>query len=91
MEILHFLLSFFLESVGLKDTKPLLDILKENDFDIGKALKNINLDSVAPVIKNLFLENENPTESVGFNEKFLPISNFADKRILSALQAYFAL
>lgn len=90
MEILQFLLSFFLNEYGGK-LSPIIELLKNNDFDIKKTLQNVNLETIAPLIKN-FMENgtknrpENSERSVaGLN----PIAKIADKDIVYTLNKYF--
>ncbi len=97
MQILELLLSFFLNNPKLKGFAPLIELLSKNSFDVGKTLKNLNLDAIAPVIK-AFMENaqqsgqkETPADfSVGESFGLNPIANLADKQIVYNLNKYFA-
>ena len=57
MEILQFLLSFFANEYGGGKFAPVLELLKENSFDIMKTLKNINPQVIAPILKDMFSTN----------------------------------
>lgn len=93
MEILQNLLSFFINEYNGGKFKPLFELLKNNSFDIKKALSNLNLDAIAPVIqefmKNVGTPNQNYENS--FSESFglNPIAKIADKDIVYTLNQYF--
>lgn len=90
MDLLQFLLSFFASEYG-KNLSPLIEIFKKNNFDLKKVLASINLDTLAPIIKN-FMENaqKNRPEHTERNVYGLsPISKFADKDVVYALNSYF--
>ncbi len=96
MDILQ-LLSFLLKDEKIKSIAPILDLLQKNSFNLVETLKNLNLETVAPIIKS-FMQNasnsnqkENPTDfSVGNFHGLNPIANIADKDIVYALNKYFA-
>lgn len=89
MEILQFLLSFFLSEYGGGKYAPVFELLKENSFDIGKTLKNLDPKKVAPIVKDIFssAQKNSPTESVG-HFGLSPVKNIADKEIVFALNKY---
>ncbi len=89
--ILEFLLNFFLNEYKDGEFKPLYDLLSANNFDVFSALKNAKPQDFAPLIKVFFKKNssnENTPESFTF-EGVSPIKNFADEKIVLALNEYF--
>ena len=90
MEILQFLISFFLNEYGGK-FKPILEELKNNNFDFKKTLSNLNLEVIAPIIKE-FMENNiknRPAENLQSEVGLSPIINVADNEIVQTLNKYF--
>ncbi len=97
MEILKLILSWFVKEKNLEGFAPIIELLSKNSFDVSKTLKNLNLDTIAPIIKS-FMEratkgqNTTPTENsvggeiVGLN----PIAKIADKEIVYTLNRYYA-
>lgn len=93
MEIIKFLLSFFLEEYGGKDLNGIFNLLKDNSFDIKKTLKNLTPETAAPIIKAVMSGLKNkaaPTKTVGEVSKLTPISSFADREIVDTLNKYFS-
>ncbi len=91
MELLQFLLSFFASEYGDK-LKPVLTLLEKNNFDIRKTLGSIDLETIAPIIKD-FMEKgmKNRPESSERNIVGIsPIANIADKDIVYTLNKYFS-
>lgn len=80
-----------LSSGNLQTLLPILNLLRENSFDVKKALNNLTPETLAPIIKALS-ENNRPTatqssftaEPVGVT----PIANVADKEIVYILNRY---
>ena len=94
MEILQFLLSLLGENKSLENLAPIIELLKKNSFNLAGTLKNLNLQTVAPIIREFMqnnpFKNENPTEnSVGNGYALNPIAPFADKDIVYSLNKYF--
>ena len=91
MEILQFLLSFFLNEYGGGSLKPILELFKENSFDIKRVLQNLKPETVAPIIKDFMSKNNNksPTETVGHACGLNPIAKIADKEIVYTLNKFF--
>ncbi|MBR1983504.1 MAG: hypothetical protein IKA12_02325 [Clostridia bacterium] len=93
MEILQFLLSFLLKDSNLSSLAPLLEKLKESNFDLKKVLLNLNPETIFPLISSFMQDkgqNKSPSTS-GFEEEGLQnISNFADKQIVECLNCYFS-
>ncbi len=92
MEILQFLLSFFLSEYGEKNNlSPLLNLFQENGFDIKKTIKNIKPEMLLPIVKEFFSSKatKNPTENYSRENSLNPISNIADKEIIYTLNKYF--
>lgn len=93
MEILRFLLSFFLKEYGGGKIEPVLNLLSENSFDIKKTLENLSPEKVAPILKSVFSadgQKNSPAGSAGDNAGLKPIESFCDKEVAERLNAYFA-
>ena len=90
MEILRFLISFFLKEFGGEKLAPIIEEFSKNDFDLKKVLQNVNLESLAPII-SAFTQNvkNRPTETVERNYSLAPIAGIADKDIVYTLNKYF--
>lgn len=92
MEILQFLLSFFLKEFGGEKWKPLFALLKENDFSLKGLLSNLSPQTIAPIIQAFmggFERKESPEERTSA-ERLNPITSFADYEILKCLNNYFS-
>lgn len=91
MEILQFLLSFFLNEYGGGKFAPILNLLKENSFDIKKVMANLNPETVAPIIKDFMnsAKKESPEAYSGHSEGLSPIAGIADKDVIYTLNKYF--
>ncbi len=87
MEIIEFLLYFFLEEYGGEDFLPLLDSIKENNFDIVKTIKNLPPEKLAPIIKGLF-KNKERKENSSRSVDLSVIKNIANLNIYSMLENY---
>ena len=89
MEILQFLLKFLLSSPNGKDFAPILNLLKDNSFNIANVLKNIKPEMIMPLIaKFLSAQNKSPNVPFGQGEHLTPIASIADKDIVYALNKY---
>ena len=88
MEILQFLLSFFTQEFGDK-YKGVLELFKNNSFNLKSVLNNLNIETLAPLIKDIFsgIKNFSPQNNLQA-EGLLPIKNIADENIISALNEY---
>ena len=93
MEILQFLISFFLKEFGGEKLQTIIDLFQNNSFDLNKIINNLNLETISPIIQEFFksLNKENtPTDfSVGEDNKLSPIARIADKDIVYTLNRYF--
>ncbi len=91
MEILQFLLNFFLKDNGGGALKELLNLFSQNSFDLKKVLANLNPETLAPIIENFMngTKKENPIKSTGFSYGLSPISKIADKDIVYTLNQHF--
>ncbi len=95
MEILQYLLSFFVKSLGGKALSPLLELLEKNSYNLGEALKHLTPEIIQPLAE-VFMKNINnkksPTENSVGNSNVSglnPIANIADKEIVYTLNKYF--
>jgi len=92
MELLQFLISFFIKNYGGDKFGDIFNIFKDNSFDIKKVLTNLKPEMLEPIIKSFFNsgQNKTPTDfSVGENYKLDPIARIADKDIVYTLNRYF--
>ena len=89
MEILQFILNFFLKEYGGEELKEVFNSLLKNGFDLKKTLSSITPDKIIPII-GAFLnkQTKSPTDTVGQDYKLQPVSNIADGQILSLLEGY---
>ena len=89
MEILQFLLNFLNNNSNLGVLTPIINLLKENSFDIKRVISNLSPEVIAPIVKEFMnAQNNRPTESVGRSEGLTPIANVADKDIVYTLNKY---
>ncbi len=95
MEILQNLLSFFINEYDGGKFKPIFELLKNNSFDIKKALSHLNLDALAPLIQEFFKHSNTDNKNQPFTPQFTqgfglnPIAKIADKDIVYTLNQYF--
>ena len=89
MEILQFLTAFFQNNQNLKLIAPIIEILRNNHFDIKKALSSLTPEMIKPIIEQFSVVMNSAPQ--GFNERsqgLTPISNIADKDIVYCLNKY---
>ena len=91
MEILQLLISFLAKEYG-KDFEPIFNHLKENNFDIKSAIKNIDISALIPLLER-FIFNETKNRPCQTQERDIqglkPITQIADKDIVYTLNKYF--
>ncbi len=93
MELLQFLISFFLKNGGGEKFAPIFDLLQKNNFDVKNILSNLSFESIAPILESLnFNQNKSPQEDNSSYEQnsLSPISDFCDKDIVACLNNYFS-
>ena len=93
MEILQTLLSYLLKNPNLQNFSPIIESLKQNNFDFKKVLSNLNLENIMPMFNSImqtFGQNKNPSPSFYEEEGLNPINDFADKQIIDSLNCYFS-
>ncbi len=89
MEILQFLTTLLANEQNLKILTPILELLKQNSFDLKKVLSNVNPQVLAPIIKEFMTNiNNRSTDTIERNNGLTPISNIADKDIIFSLNKY---
>ena len=86
MEILRFFLSFLLKEYGGGDFSQLFEKLQAGNFDL-KSILDLNIESLAPLIKSFFGGTKNPSET---SDGLSQIADIADRDIVYALNRYFA-
>ena len=90
MEILQVLLSLLAKAESSGKLEPIINLFKDNSFDLKRVLSNLNLETLLPIFSKLFSEQKNsPTDSVGRGEGLNPIAKIADKDIVYTLNRYF--
>lgn len=93
MEILQFLLSYFLNNSNLDALNPIIETLKQNDFDVKKVISSLNPQTIIPIL-NSFMQslgqNKNPSPSFCEEEGLVPLNDFADIQIIDCLNSYFS-
>jgi hypothetical protein len=91
MEILQFLIDFFIKELGEEKLAPVFNALKNNSFDLKSLLNPQMLATIMPIIQEFFQsQNKTPTDfSVGEEFKLSPIALIADKDIVYTLNKYF--
>lgn len=90
MEILQFLLSYFLKNKGFEKLAPLFELFKANSFDLKRVLQNLNPSVLEPIL-DMFINFQNknaPPNNGGAFNGLTPVSSFADKEIVNALNKY---
>lgn len=87
MEILRFLLSFFLQEYGGGRFSGVSDILKKYDYDIVRTVKSVTPNDLSPIVEN-FMKKENPSAEKAEEFRLEPIKDLADRDIIYALNGY---
>ena len=90
MEILQVLLSLLAKAESSGKLEPIINLFKDNSFDIKKVLSSLNLETLLPIFSEIFKGQKNsPTEKVGLGNGLNPIAKIADKDIIYTLNRYF--
>ncbi len=91
MELLQFISSLFSDDKIIKQFLPIIELLKQNSFDIKKVLASIDPEMLKPIVQE-FIKNINnrPASYAERIDGLKPISNIADKDIIFALNKYLA-
>ena len=89
MELLQFISSLFSDDKIIKSISPIIELLRQNSFDIKKVLASIDPEMLKPIIEE-FIKNINirPAQSAERIDGLKPISNIADKDIIFVLNKY---
>ena len=91
MELLQFLLSFFLSQYGGKDFEPIIAALKDGSFDLSKALSSVTPQMIMPLIQSFLSKNKQPQPTdCGEGCNLKPIADIADREIIYSLNRYFS-
>ena len=89
MEILQFLMTFFQNNQNLKLIAPIIEILRDNNFDIKKALSSLTPETIKPIVEQFSVAmNSAPNTFYEKSQGLTPISNIADKDIVYSLNKY---
>lgn len=89
MDILK-LLKNFMQGDNLKTLAPLIELLRDNAFDINKTVNSLTPEKLAPILKTFFQQSEkqsNFTAEYGVGG-VTHIANIADGEIVYALNRY---
>ena len=92
MEILQFLLSFFIEEYGAEGLSRLLKSAAENGLDIKSIFPSLNANDISDALNSLFNNNAYGNKKDGRNNTpvygVTPLKNIADKELLTRLENY---
>ena len=90
MEILQFLISLLKDNQSLQTFMPIIEQLRQNNFDLKSFLSSLNPQTIRPIIQGLmqFMQTKNPTQTVGLEYALSPISDIADRDIIYSLNKY---
>ncbi len=91
MDLLQFITSLLGNDDIVKLFSPIIELLRQNSFDIKKVLSSLDPEMIRPIIEE-FMKNINnrPAQSAERTNGLKPISNIADKDIIFALNRYLA-
>lgn len=91
MELLQFLLDFFIKELGGEKLAPVFNALKDGSADLSKLLNPEVISAFMPIISAFFNgQNKTPTDyTVGEDFKLSPIAQIADRDIVYTLNKYF--
>ena len=86
MDLLQLLTSLFGDDKFMGKLSPIIEHLRQNSFDIKKALASLNPEMLKPIIEE-FMKNINnrPANYAERIDGLKPISNIADKDIIFVL------
>lgn len=89
MEILRFLLSLLTNGNNQSNLASIIELLNKGSLDLKSLLSNLNLEAIAPLLKDFFNQKprSNQAEERGFGLN--PIAKIADKDIVYTLNKYF--
>ncbi len=91
MDLLQFITSLLGNDNMLKLLSPIIELLKQNSFDIKKVLASLDPEMLKPIIEEFIKSlNNRPAQSAERIDGLQPISNIADRDIIFALNRYLA-
>ena len=91
MELLQIFSTLFGDNKFVNLISPIIELLRQNSFDIKKALESADPEMLKPIVEE-FIKNINnrPAQSAERVDGLMPISNIADKDIVFALNKFLA-
>ena len=89
MDLLQLLTTLFGNDSFMSKLSPIIEHLRQNSFDIKKALASLNPEMLKPIVED-FMKNINnrPAQSAERIDGLKPICNIADKDIIFVLNKY---
>ena len=89
MDLLQLLTTLFGDDKFNSLFSPIIELLRQNSFDIKKALASLSPEMLKPIVQE-FIKNINnrPAQSAERANGLKPISNIADKDIIFVLNKY---
>ena len=89
MDLLQFFSSLLSDQRFMGVFAPIVELLKQNSFDIKKVLASLEPEMLKPIVQE-FMKNINnrPAQSAERISGLKPISNIADKDVIFALNKY---
>ncbi len=91
MDLLQFITSLLGNDNMVKLLSPIIELLRQNSFDIKKVLASVDPEMLKPIIEEFMQSiNNRPAQSAERIDGLQPISNIADKDIIFTLNKYLA-
>ena len=91
MDLLQFITSLLGNDNMVKLLSPIIELLRQNSFDIKKVLASLDPEMLKPIIEEFIKSiNNRPAQSAERIDGLQPISNIADRDIVFALNRYLA-
>ncbi|MBE7081317.1 MAG: hypothetical protein E7372_02015 [Clostridiales bacterium] len=91
MDLLQFITSLLGNDNMVKLLSPIIELLRQNSFDIKKVLASLDPEMLKPIIEEFMKSiNNRPAQSAERTNGLQPISNIADRDIVFALNKYLA-
>ena len=89
MDLLQLLTTLFGNDAFLSKFSPIIEHLRQNSFDIKRALASLNPEMLQPIVQEFMQSIKNrPAQSAERANGLKPISNIADKDIIFVLNKY---
>lgn len=85
------ILSDFINTETAEKFKPILTLLEQNSFNLGKTFSQLKPDMILPFLKDFLSFKAKTSQQSQEAYKLTPIMNFADEKIVNLLNNYYGL